>query len=146
MGQFRARALALSEMERKVLTAVPFRIAANVLALWVLTQETYRLFEWWQFPNAQAWRYAAHLGVSLAWTLYAAASLVMGMARRIREARWLALVLFGLAVLKVFLWDLGFLTLPFRMLSFGILGLILITVAWLYSRYGKHLLEWAKSD
>jgi uncharacterized membrane protein len=75
--------------------------------------------------------------------LYGAAALLVGIAHRLQAARWLALFLFGLATLKVFLWDLSFLTLPYRMLSFGVLGLLLIGVAWLYSRYGERFRDWA---
>jgi uncharacterized membrane protein len=45
-------------------------------------------------------------------------------------------------VLKVFVVDLSFLTLPYRMLSFGVLGLILLGVAWAYSRFGEQLRRW----
>jgi len=49
----------------------------------------------------------------------------------------LFLGLLGLTVTKVFLFDLGFLTTSYRILSFGGLGLALIGISWLYSRYGQ---------
>ncbi len=131
----------LSADEASLLVPGLFGVGAAFLALWELTAETFHVFFWYQYPDAATWKFGAHLGVSVVWTLYAAAWLVFGIARRQVAARWLSLSLFGLALLKVFLWDLQFLTLPFRVVSFGVLGLILIAVAWLYSRYGAALHE-----
>jgi len=55
--------------------------------------------------------------------------------RRYRPVRLFALVLLGLTVVKVFLADLGFLDTPYRILSFAGLGVALIGISWLYSRY-----------
>ncbi len=82
----------------------------------------------------------------MGWTLYAGAGLWSGIVLRQSLARWLSLGLFGLALLKLFLWDLSFLTLPFRMVSFGALGGILVAVAWLYSQYGEHLRDGGEED
>ncbi len=136
----------LTATEREALKPVTFAALANLASLWLLTLEVYNLFRWLQFPSAETWRYAGQLGISVAWALYAAAALWVGIAYRQPFARWLALSLFGLAVLKVFLVDLGFLTLPFRMVSFLVLGLLLIGVAWAYSRYGEQLREWTRGQ
>lgn len=132
--------------ERDLCKPVVFGIVANLLALWLLTLETYNLFRWLQFPSPETWQYAGQLGISVTWAVYAAIVLWAGIVYRHRLARWLSLILFGLALLKVFLVDLGFLTLPFRMFSFLVLGLILIGVAWAYSRYGEQLREWATGE
>ncbi len=71
--------------------------------------------------------------------------MALGIVKRWAGARWLGLILLCAAVLKVFIFDLGFLTLPYRMLSFGVLGLILLGVAWAYSRYGELLRKWTSS-
>ena len=62
--------------------------------------------------------------------------LVAGIIRSIQPARLAALGLLGFTALKVFLFDLSFLDTPMRILSFGGLGLTLIAISWLYSRYG----------
>ena len=62
--------------------------------------------------------------------------LVAGIIRSIQPARLAALGLLGFTALKVFLFDLSFLDTPMRILSFGGLGLTLIGISWLYSRYG----------
>jgi uncharacterized membrane protein len=48
--------------------------------------------------------------------------------------RWQALILFGTAVLKVFLYDSSFLERFYRIVSFFILGIVLMVVSFLYQR------------
>jgi len=109
-----------------------------------LAIETWSIFRWSQYPSPDMWRNAGHLGVSVVWTLYAAVWLTAGVSRRHALSRWFGLGLFGLTLLKVFVWDLQFLSLPYRMVSFGVLGVILVAVALLYAQFGRRLLEdWA---
>jgi uncharacterized membrane protein len=48
--------------------------------------------------------------------------------------RWQALVLLGVAVAKVFVYDLASLDRVYRILSFFILGSVLLAVSFLYTR------------
>jgi len=123
---------------------LPFWLSAgvNILALWLLTQETHFLFRKTQLPSPETWGYAAQGAISVVWAIYAAVTMWIGIVKRWASARWLGLSLLSVSVLKVFLVDLGFLTLPYRMLSFGVLGLILLGVAWAYSRFGEQLRRW----
>ena len=137
----------VTEDERLVLGPDVVVAVGAVLGLVELGLETWEAFAWSQFPSPQMWRHAAQLGVSVVWTLYAAAWLAAGVARRHALSRWFALGLFGVALLKVFLLDLQFLSLPYRMVSFGVLGGILVAVAWLYAQFGERLLaDWAGDD
>jgi uncharacterized membrane protein len=78
----------------------------------------------------------AHMLVSLAWTLIGAGLLVGGVQASLRGVRLMGLGMLALTTCKLFLYDLGFLQMPYRALSFAGLGLALIGVAWLYSRFG----------
>jgi len=93
-------------------------------------------------PSPETWGYAAQGAISVVWAIYAAGAMWVGIAKRWASARWLGLSLLSISVLKVFVVDLSFLTLPYRMLSFGVLGLILLCVAWAYSRFGEQLRRW----
>jgi len=139
---FRRYEDALTKGERE--TGLPFWFSAgvNILALWLLTQETHFLFRKTQFPSPETWGYAAQGAISVVWAIYAAGAMWVGIVKRWASARWLGLSLLSISVLKVFFVDLGFLTLPYRMLSFGVLGLILLGVAWAYSRFGEQLRRW----
>lgn len=79
----------------------------------------------------------AHLLVSLEWTLIGAGLLIGGVQSGIRALRLMGLGMLALTTCKLFLYDLGFLVMPYRALSFAGLGLALIGVAWLYGRFGK---------
>ncbi|MFT0752082.1 DUF2339 domain-containing protein [Synechococcus sp. RC10A2] len=78
----------------------------------------------------------AHLLVSLEWTLIGAGLLIGGVQASLRGVRLMGLGMLALTTTKLFLYDLGFLEMPYRALSFAGLGLALIGVAWLYSRFG----------
>lgn len=116
---------------------------AIVVLWWGVTQETYEAFYYWSVRGALGsdWERLAQMAISLVWTLFGAVMLGVGVVRSVQMVRLSALGLLGVTALKVFLYDLSFLETPMRILSFGGLGLTLIGISWLYSRYGigKHL-------
>jgi uncharacterized membrane protein len=67
--------------------------------------------------------------------MYAATLTVAGVRRQHPILRYQALVLFGITVAKVFLFDLGFLPGFYRIVSSLGLGLALLIVAFLYQRF-----------
>ncbi|MFN4180450.1 MAG: DUF2339 domain-containing protein, partial [Armatimonadota bacterium] len=136
----------LTEAERAIWQPAYLSAAINLLALWVLTQETHFLFRKTQLPSPETWGYAAQGAISVVWAIYAAVAITLGIVKKWSGARWLGLILICVAVLKVFIVDLSFLTLPYRMMSFGVLGLILLGVAWAYSRYSELLRRWTYPD
>jgi uncharacterized membrane protein len=58
----------------------------------------------------------------------------LGIQRKSPLLRWQGLILFGLVVGKVFLYDLSFLERAYRILSFFVLGAVLMAVSFLYER------------
>jgi uncharacterized membrane protein len=112
------------------------RAGVVLVLLWGVTQETYETFRYYQEILGTHWDRAAQMGISLIWSVGGALLLVGGIARRSQSTRVLALALLGVTVLKVFLFDLGFLDTGYRVLSFAGLGVALIGISWLYSRYG----------
>ena len=113
-------------------------LTALAVLLWGITQETYAAFYYWHSRGiiGDNWQRMAQMAISLAWTLFGAALLIVGVIRALQPVRLAALGLLGVTALKVFLFDLSFLDTPLRILSFGGLGLTLIAISWLYSRYG----------
>ena len=77
---------------------------------------------------------AQHLALSLLWTTYATALILIGVKRSSALLRWQALALFLLVVMKVFLYDSSYLERFYRILSFFILGVVLLIVSFLYQR------------
>ena len=72
---------------------------------------------------------------SIAWLAYSGALLAVGLWRQLRGLRYASLAILLLAVLKVFLFDLGQLEGIWRALSFLGLGAVLIGIGYLYRRY-----------
>ena len=72
--------------------------------------------------------------LSAFWSVTGLASLVYGLVRDDRRLRLGGLVLLALAIVKVFLYDLSELDEIYRVLSFIVLGLLLLTGAFAYQR------------
>lgn len=79
-------------------------------------------------------RWRTQIGLSVLWTLYAAAALAWGFLRASPMVRYAALGLFGLTVIKVFAVDLGAVTTAYRILSFLVLGVVLLLVSLVYQK------------
>lgn len=73
--------------------------------------------------------------LTVAWGLEALACLGSGFPARERVLRLLGLAVFALCILKLFLYDLRNLETVYRILSFIALGLILLCVSWIYTRF-----------
>jgi uncharacterized membrane protein len=88
--------------------------------------------------QASELRWRMQLGLSLLWTIYAAATLAWGFLRRSMALRYAALCLFGLTIVKVFFVDLASVKTAYRMLSLLVLGVVLLLVGLLYHKANRH--------
>lgn len=77
---------------------------------------------------------AKQLSLSVVWGLYASGLLIAGQVRRLRVLRLMGLALLSLTTLKVFIWDLSSLDRIYRIISFIMLGAILLAVSYFYQR------------
>jgi uncharacterized membrane protein len=78
--------------------------------------------------------------ISVLWTLYSIALILLGFQYWQARLRPVSLGLFGVTILKVFLADMARVNTPFRIVSFVMLGLRLIGASYLYYRYRGYLL------
>ena len=119
--------------------AIRFFYAFSVLALLVLLSvENYIYFEH-KFVNRTKAYNVAQMSLSIVWGLYALSSLVVGFWRRIRNLRLAALGLFGLSALKLIVVDMASVHQLYRIISFFVLGLLLIGASYLYHLVEKRL-------
>ncbi|MBC7930521.1 MAG: DUF2339 domain-containing protein, partial [Rubrivivax sp.] len=134
-------------------------VAANVLALVALSAEAAGYFqsriaaEWARVgpgfspasPEFDArlrdLELAKQLSLSVMWAIYGGALLIAGRIWRVRLLRLMALALLSLTTLKVFFWDLSFLDRVYRIVSFIVLGLILLAVSYLYQKTQQRAAE-----
>ncbi len=141
---FYSRAESIDDEER--LTILPIMIvAANLLAILALSVESYGHYA--VKINAPGvtqsdlsdLRLAQQLSISVIWTVYGGAMLTIGIVKRSPLLRMMALLLLGLTIFKVFLLDLSSLDKIYRIISFIVLGAILLAVSFLYQRYRQRV-------
>ncbi len=106
-------------------------------AVWLVTMETYYYFELIGQPDSPL----APMLVSLEWTLLGILLLIGGVLYHSRGMRLLGLGTLTITAFKLFLFDLAYLQMPYRTFTFAGLGITLVIVSWLYSRYGTDLSE-----
>lgn len=126
----------LEAAERHVLGAS--FIITQILSLALLSSEVHDFFRYRSPALLLDWtarHYAYQLSLSILWALYASLLTGFGIARRIRGARILGMLLLGITILKVFFVDLSSLQTLYRMASFIVLGLVLLAVSYSYNRF-----------
>ena len=98
---------------------------AAVFLLWTLSIEAWFRNEG---PGAR------HLAISLLWGFYALGAMALGLRFGLTSLRLGAIGLFGLTVVKVLVFDLADVDTLYRILSFLILGGVLLVASFLYAR------------
>jgi hypothetical protein len=126
---------ALSMQERRL--PWDLSLLANVFTLLFVSLDLwdYAGMRWPKGSTASA----QQLALSLFWTGYALAGVSMGIWKRLRPVRLFAMGLLYLAIGKAFLFDLRHLETPYRIISFFTLGVILLLVSLLYTRFEEWL-------
>ncbi len=89
---------------------------------------------------------ARELTLSLLWVIYAFMMIAVGIYRKFRALRLMALVVFGVAVLKIFFLDLSQLDRAYRIISFISLGIVLIIASFFYQKYRDEIRDFALRD
>lgn len=126
--------LRLGGLKESPAVAVPLSLGGHALVMLLLTLEAADRFH---LEGAQ--EHMRQLSYSLIWAVYAIGMVVGGFLRRYRPVRLMALAVLVGTIVKVFVFDLSFLENPYRILSFLVLGAILVAVSFLYQRY-RHVL------
>lgn len=106
----------------------------QALSLFLLSLEVYDFFNI-AVAASSSTQYACQMSLSVLWALYASILTGAGILRGIRRARILGILILGGAVLKVFILDLSFLEPLYRIISFIVLGLLLLAVSYGYNRF-----------
>ena len=127
----RAPGVEVSDVETPFLACIA--IAANIGALAALSLEIWDAIG--RMPSLAIDRgLAQELALSSLWLVYAIGLMIAGLAKKWPELRWQSLTLLGVVIGKVFFVDLSFLDRFYRIVSFLLLGLVLMTVSFYYQR------------
>lgn len=127
------------------------RVSLNVLALIALTREvtdyyarqlltTYPVRPFRGSPAFHYYENLRHVHIerdftySALWMAYGALLMVIGFLRRSAFVRWQALVLIAATIVKVFVYDVSELDRGYRIVSFMVLGVLLLAISFVYQR------------
>ena len=77
--------------------------------------------------------------LTVAWGLEGAVLLAAGFPVRERSLRLSGLALLLVCILKLFLFDLRQLETPYRILSFIVLGVLMLAVSWVYTQFRERI-------
>jgi uncharacterized membrane protein len=84
--------------------------------------------------NTQNIRIAEDFTYSALWMAYGTMLMIVGFWRRSAFVRWQALVLIAFTIVKVFVYDVSQLDRGYRIVSFIVLGVVLLTISFVYQR------------
>ena len=79
-------------------------------------------------------KFAMHLWLSMFWSVTAIGSLTVGMVANQRELRYLAMAIFAATVVKAMVIDLTYLRMIYRVISFAVLGVLLLLGSLFYQK------------
>lgn len=125
-------------------------VSLNVLALIALSREVSDYFsrqmaaasrprvltEGWStaYLNLRRSQIERDFTFSALWMAYGAMLMLIGFLRRSAFVRWQALVLIALTIAKVFVYDVSELDRQYRIVSFMVLGVLLLVISFMYQR------------
>lgn len=115
-------------------------IAGHAVMLWGLSLETLS----WSSRSAapENLRSLSSASLSVVAAAYALILVATGAIRRHDLTRLLGVALIALVVIKLYLYDVWFLAALYRMVAFAILGLLLLVISYVYSRFRGSIQSW----
>ncbi len=114
-----------------------FVIALNVVAVWALSQEMVHYFDSREIALGGDYLSAKHLSLTVFWAFYAIAVIAAGIALRSSQIRLAGMVLLGVPVIKLFIFDVFLLERGYRVAAFVTLGVLLLGTGLFYQRYSQ---------
>ena len=111
-----------------------FEIAVHISIIWILSSE---LIHWLDiYGSTDEYK----LGLSILWGAYSVMMIILGIWKHKKYLRIMAIVIFGLTLLKLFFYDVSHLdTIP-KTILFVSLGILLLIISFLYNKY-KHIIS-----
>jgi len=107
----------------------PFPIVLHATILWILSSE---LINWMDIAGSSG---SYKLGVTILWGVYSLAMIALGIWKKNKDVRITAIVLFGVTLAKLFLYDIADLTTISKTIVLVSLGILLLIISFLYNKY-----------
>ena len=122
--------------EREAHTFPALLVAANVVALWMLSQEVIYYFDSLEERLDGDYFSAMQLSLTVLWAVYSMGAISAGIAAQSSRIRLAGMGLLAIPVAKLFVYDVFLLDLAYRVAAFITLGCMLLGMGLVYQRYG----------
>ncbi|HEX8528454.1 MAG TPA: DUF2339 domain-containing protein, partial [Cytophagales bacterium] len=110
--------------------------AVHVYLVALLSAELVQLFVWLGGGSVVTWKgLAQKVGFSVLWGVYALALVGRGIWRKRKVLRLLGIALFGITLVKLFVFDLGDISKLGKIIAFVGLGVLLLVISFLYQKF-----------
>ncbi|MNR21280.1 hypothetical protein D3C85_1381730 [compost metagenome] len=101
--------------------------------LWMISSELINILELMRADGSYK------LGLSILWGVYSLFLIGLGLAKNKKHLRIGAMALFGITLVKLFFYDIAYLSTISKTVVFVSLGVLLLIISFLYNKY-KHLI------
>lgn len=106
-----------------------YDLLIHVPVIWLLSNE---VINWMQLHQAE---HSYKLEISILWGVYALFLIVLGIAQKKKYLRIGAIILFGITLAKLFLYDIAKMEAIGKTIVFVALGILLLIISFLYNKY-----------
>lgn len=130
-----AKFLSSQEEENKGLVGA-LNILGMLFVFWFTLSGTFKFFD--EFSHLEEMK---SLVISFLWGVYALALFIAGIAKDSSPARTAGFLMASLTITKVFLYDVSSLETIYRVLSFFVLGVILLVISFIYHKKVRKMSE-----
>ena len=134
---FAALIVQLYHLKRSGLLKIDIKLLLDyvlyISALWIISSELINIIELMRADGSHK------LGLSILWGVYSLFLIGLGLAKKKKHLRIGAMVLFGITLVKLFFYDIAYLSTISKTIVFVSLGVLLLIISFLYNKY-KHLI------
>lgn len=137
-----------NEQWKEFRVTLSWLVAAAVVLL--LSAEMYYMIFWGFYTNKADWPWWENLyykaGLSILWGICSFSLMWVGMKKNYKPLRVISLTLFTITILKLFLFDIVRIPPGGKIAAFILLGVLLLSVSFMYQRLKKILLDNNRED
>lgn len=119
-------------------------VTGNIMILWFMSAEVITYFDYCKVYIGKYGKEVEgykQMTISIVWALYSIVLMAIGIFKKYGAVRLMSIVIFIITILKVFVLDMAGLETIYRIISFIVLGIILMLAAFLYNKYKGKIIE-----
>jgi uncharacterized membrane protein len=128
----------------------PFTWVVATAIILLLSVEVHHFIIWINYSKESNWQFWQNLyfkaGLSILWGMCSFAMMWLGMKYKFRTLRIISLTLFTITLLKLFGYDIRNIPPGGKIAAFILLGVLLLTISFMYQRLKKMIIDDAKEE